>query len=75
MATPEKLNLWDRFFNRYRKEVIVQNAEPWVRTKHTALSDIGHTAPVQIQYKRDYVDYKIIDRLTGSETIEREYLN
>lgn len=27
------------------------------------------------EYGRSYVKYKIIDRVTGSETIEKEYLN
>lgn len=29
MNAPEKLNLWDRFFNRYRKEIIAEGDDPF----------------------------------------------
>lgn len=66
MATPEKINIWDRFFNRYRRVVDNRGLEVW--TAH----DIYGKG---FKYKRDYVDYKVIDRLTGNETLERKYLN
>ncbi len=64
--TTEKLNLWDRLFNRYRKEVMEEGNELW-----TAYRPFGGS----VRYGRDYVKYKIIDRLTGSVTIKKEYLN
>jgi hypothetical protein len=66
MATPEKLNLWDRFFNRYRKEILQRGEETW-RVHDWAGLEL-------MRYSRVYVDYKVIDRVTGSETIKREYL-
>lgn len=63
---PEKLNLWDRIFNRYRKEVMEEGNESW-----TAYRQFGGN----VRYGRDYVKYKIVDRLTGSVTIKKEYLN
>lgn len=62
--TPEKLNLWDRLFNRYRKEVKEQGEEDWTH--------YGSASP--IKYVRSYVEYYVIDRLTGGYTIEKEYL-
>lgn len=69
--TPESLNLWDRFFNRYRKEVIRQGKELWYSYQ------FGYFQSYQgkIPYHRDFVEYRIIDRVTGSETIKKEYLN
>lgn len=67
MSTPEKLNLWDRIFNRERREMIDKGEERW-----------GRWSPIGIKlhdYMRCYVDYRVIDRVTGSERIEREYLN
>lgn len=69
--TPEKLNLWDRFFNRYRREVVTRATENW---KHQA-QVAGIPTGDPFRYTRDYVEYRIIDRLTGSVRIEREYLN
>lgn len=67
---PEKLSLWDRIFNRYRKTIRNQGSENWTRRYH---SDGFETS--QFEYKRDYVEYTVTDRVTGSETIEKEYLN
>jgi len=65
---PEKLNLWDRLFNRYRRIVIKEGSETWQR-------HYNHGAIVpDSKYERDYVQYKVIDRVTGSETIEKKYL-
>jgi hypothetical protein len=64
--TPEKLNLWDRLFNRYRKEVKEQGKENWTCYHDTGVENF--------KYMRSYVEYYTIDRLTGSYTIQREYL-
>jgi hypothetical protein len=70
MAQPEKLNLWDRFFNRYRKEIVEQGRESWFRYNPYIPLD-----QYKIPYERNFVKYKIIDRITGSESIEMEYLS
>ena len=62
---PEKLNLWDRLFNRYKTEVAERGVEPWK----------WYIGGSWTQGERNWVEYRIIDRLTGSETINREYLN
>ena len=64
----EKLNLWDRLFNRTRKEVIGRGEERWHNVHY------GYTIP-NSTFERSYVDYKITDRVTGSEAIKRVYLN
>jgi len=64
--TPEKLNLWDRLFNRYRIEVHSISDETWNTNVY------GITTR---KYHRDAVTYKKIDRLTGSETLYKEYLD
>lgn len=66
--TPEKLNLWDRVFNRYRKEVIEETTEIWHET-YKSKKLVGS------EYKRRIIKYRVIDRVTGSETITREYLD
>ncbi len=58
--TPEKLSLWDRWFNRHRREVIERKTVLW-GTYGTTLYDRHREV--------------VVDRVTGSETIEREYLN
>lgn len=68
MAQPEKLNLWDRLFNRYRKEIITEGEETW-------FNRCGNIRVPNSEYQRRYVKYKSIDRVTGSETIEIQYLN
>lgn len=72
MSQPESLSIWDRIFNRYRKEVIKRGEENWTRRKYCPYTGAETS---QTPYSRDWVDYKIIDRVTGSETIERKYLN
>jgi hypothetical protein len=67
MAQPEKLNLWDRIFNRKRQEIVSEGQETW--DYHCGGVEIG--AP----FIRYFVKYKIINRVTGSETIEKVYLN
>lgn len=64
----EKLNLWDRFFNRYKQEIVKQGVETWTKRKSYDWSQTW-------DYERHFVIYKIIDRVTGSETIEKDYLN
>lgn len=73
MSQPEKLNLWDRFFNRYRKVIVEEGTEDWVRTKWFKSWD--GLRKIETPISRTFVKYKIIDRLTGSEEIELEYLN
>lgn len=68
MSQPEHLNLWDRVFNRYRRIIHDRGEEGWVLR-----SSAGFLLPDE--YRRDWVEYKVIDRLTGSEHIEREYIN
>lgn len=60
--TPERLNLWDRFFNRHRREVL----------KHHCMERTNKSTGEKREYP--YVDYRVIDRLTGSEIIERQWL-
>lgn len=69
MTQPEKLNLWDRIFNRYRKEIFEKGTENWIRCP------MGFKSSFDIKYSRDFIKYKIIHRVTGSETIKKEYLN
>lgn len=72
MAQPENLNLWDRLFNRYRKEIIKEGSEQWFSyPSHVTWV----TEEMKIKYLRQFVKYRIIDRVTGSETIKKEYLN
>lgn len=72
MAQPEKLNLFDRFFNRYREEVyergIVKSTEFYRYPDGTIVPN----SEVETEYP--YLEYFITDRLTGSETIKRVYL-
>ncbi len=70
MTTPEKLNLWDRLFNRYRTEILEEGTENWSYYPYGM-----QVSTYKVEYSRRFVKYKRIDRLTGSETIEKEYLN
>jgi hypothetical protein len=66
---PEKLNLWDRLFNRYKKTIHARGSEQWFKScGYTGLRIPGS------EFQRNYVEYLIIDRLTGSEKIEKIYL-
>jgi hypothetical protein len=67
MANPEKLNLWDRLFNRYRKTLYSRGVEKWKQYN-------VYTGKVYVDYDRVYIEYLIVDRLTGSEEIEKVYL-
>lgn len=66
----EKLSLWDRIFNRYCTVVIDEGTERWFRCD----SYTGIRIP-NSEYQRNYVKYKKIDRVTGSEEIFIKYLN
>ena len=68
---PEKLNLWDRLFNRHRKEYHDRGVETWKTTTTYGGSPIGEPR----RYDRNWIEYKIVDRLTGGYVIEREYIN
>lgn len=72
--TPEKLSIWDRLFNRYRTEVVARGEEDW-QLIPTGLDDLMIASTHPYVYRRDWVDYRMVDRLTGSETISRTYLN
>lgn len=69
---PEKLNLWDRLFNRYKYLPVNKGSEEW--SKRFINRYYGYVGEKTIYY-RDFVEYHKIDRLTGSYTIEKEYLN
>ncbi len=67
---PEKLNLWDRIFNRYRVES-EKSTEHWRRW-----NPFDYAKKYAHYYTRDVVTYKKIDRLTGSVVkIWKEYLD
>ena len=68
MAEAEKLSLWDRFFNRYKRTIHARGSEQWFQKKHGVRISSS-------EYTRDWVEYLVVDRLTGSETIEKKYLN
>ncbi len=66
----EQISLWDRWFNRYRKVILEQGSEPWIDYPY------GKAHPEYgVRFARNFVKYKVIDRVTGSERIEIEYLN
>lgn len=72
----ESLNLWDRIFNRYKKVIISRGKQEW--THRYSSNGYNYHAGERVpnsEYYREYVEYKIIDRVTGSETIKLEYLN
>lgn len=58
-------------FNRYRRVIHDRGTESW--SKHYSMQGVQIADP--IYYDRNFIEYRIIDRLTGSERIEREYLN
>ena len=64
MAT-EKLNLWDRLFNRKRQTINARGTESWTK--------VGWNG--KIECSRDFVEYLITDRVTGSQKIVKKYLN
>ena len=68
MNTIEKLNLWDRFFNRYKMIIKSEGVESWCHHSY------GVKIPYS-DYSRKYVVYRKIDRLTGSEELIKKYFN
>jgi hypothetical protein len=74
MTQPENLNIWDRIFNRTRREIIERGQEQWHKTYGEGSCYQGQKVP-NSQFTRDFVVYRIIDRVTGSEKIEKKYLN
>lgn len=69
--TPERLSLWDRVFNRTRREVHGRGKETWTKRPR---DPYGYYIGKPYEYTRTWVEYRVIDRVTGSVTIEREYL-
>ena len=67
MAQPERLRLWDRLFNRRRREIMEEIEETWYQTYEGKKLQGS-------EYIRKKVKYKVIDRVTGSETIEYRYV-
>ena len=65
---PEKLSLWDRLFNRYRTTVINEGSENWFKS-------LNGVKLKNSDYVRNYVKYKRVDRVTGSEEIYIKYLS
>ena len=68
MTEPKKLNLWDRFFNRYREEPLKEIEEKWYKTYQDRRLEGSEYIRIKLKFKR-------IDRLTGSETIGYRYIN
>ena len=79
MAQPEKISIWDRWFNRTRKTVVERGEEQWFRRyTNEPINQVQGLAGKKIpnsEYLRNWVEYSIVDRVTGSEEIVREYLN
>lgn len=69
--TPEQLNIWDRFFNRYRREVMERDYEVWEKVRRNLVTGQSYS----FEFQREVVLYRIVDRVTGSEEIKKEYLN
>ena len=70
----EKLNLWDRFFNRYKKEIHNRGHETWVKQYPAGYWYAGQNIP-NSEFKRHFIEYIITDRVTGSQTIKKEYFD
>ena len=68
MIPTEKLSLWDRWFNRYRKTVHSRGTDEWYQTHR------GIKLP-NSDFQREWIEYLITDRITGSQTIEKVYIN
>ena len=65
----EKLNLWDRIFNRYKKIPIKSGSEIWNRFYNNGVS-IPNS-----DFSRCYTEYHEVDRLTGGYEIKKVYHN
>lgn len=64
----EKLNLWDRFFNRYKLVFIERKTERWFQTYDSIRIPNS-------EFKKEFVIYHKVDRLTGAFEIVKKYLN
>lgn len=63
-----KLSLWDRLFNRYTRTVIARGQNTYYYADHR-----GNRVP-STEHIREWVEYKVVDRVTGSERIERKFI-
>lgn len=63
MATPENLSLWDRLFNRTRREIHARGEQTWICRDPYGQKVYGS------ERVRSWVEYRVIDRVTGSGTI------
>ncbi len=66
---PEKLNIYDRIFNRYKTIPVENGKEEWTKRPNCFIREFDYN------FTREFVVYHDIDRLTGSYTIRKEYLN
>lgn len=67
VENPEQLSLWDRWFNRYRETPYKRGSEQWCQR----LEDVKIPGT---EYDREYVIYKVVDRLTGSVRLQKRFL-
>lgn len=65
--SPEKLNLWDRLFNRY-KTIPIENGTELYR-----YYPFGMKPSFDYYFERDFTIYHKIDRLTGGYEIIKKY--
>ena len=68
---PEKLNLWDRCFNRYKTLPINKGRELWEEQMASHGVRYGNIH----KFDRTFTEYHIIDRLTGGYTVKKVYEN
>lgn len=66
---PEKLNLWDRLFNRYKTIPIENGKELFTYYPFKMKSSFDY------DFERDFTIYHKIDRLTGGYEIIKKYHN
>lgn len=65
----EKLNLWDRIFNRYKTVIIEEGVE--ARQLYSTHNGVIPNS----KFNKKFVKYKKIDRVTGSEEIFQKYIS
>lgn len=65
---PEKLSFWEWLFCRRRKVFVNRGTETWCHTYYDGANIPGS------DFKRNWVEYHIVDRLTGDYVIKKEYL-
>ena len=68
---PEKLSLWDRWFNRYKKVPFERGIDVKEIYDHTH----NYENPLKTTYRYTFIIYHIIDRLTGGYSIKKEFLD